>query len=342
MSNPVKTIIKRSLQHIAARFGKHTRTNNTPELVILMYHRILPTEDDRARYEEPGMMVTPDTLRMHLQIASRYFKIIQLSDWIQRKQQGMELPLRACAITFDDGWADNHEYAFPVLQQLNLPASIYLTSGLIDSGKTFWPERLSRIVTQIAQQHAQQWHSPSLAWIKQADTTYRFSDTAPNHDELAQIIGHAKQLQDHDIHQRLDTIEQEFQLEMHHSKPSLLNWQQVDEMIQSGLIEFGSHTCQHTRLNSNTTAELVKREVSESKQQIEQQIGQPVNAFCFPNGDYSEFSLEQVKQHYTCALTTMSGWNNIESDNHLLKRIALHEGNSHDSIAFKSRLSTWL
>jgi peptidoglycan/xylan/chitin deacetylase (PgdA/CDA1 family) len=267
---------------------------------------------------------------------------MQISDWITRKSLNQPLPKRACAVTFDDGWADNYEFAFPLLQEMNIPATIYLTSDLIGSERLFWPERLSRIVTEIARNQTCSWDSECLQWLTDANTSYNFSARPPGRDELAELIAHAKKNTDQENHRLIDNIENTLLIDSTVNQPSLLNWHQIDEMLQSGLIEFGSHTCNHIRLNDDTANEVVIEEITRSKQNIEQHIGQTVNSFCFPNGDYSPFSLELVKQLYNSALTTMPGWNTIDTDNYLLRRIAIHEGNSHDGVAFKARLSGWM
>ncbi len=339
----VKHIVKRSLQHIAATFGRHSRAKKGPQLLILMYHRILPLDDKRAKIEEPGMVVTPETFKLHVTILKEHFNIIKLSDWAQLKQENKPLPVNACAITFDDGWADNYEFAFPILQELNIPATIFLVSDMIGTRDMFWPERLARLITTIARGYQQYWSHPDLAWLQKNPANYKFSKTPATREELSALVASAKNFSDQEIHDRLTHIEETLQLEeMNAQQASLLNWQQVKKMQASGLIEIGSHTCRHIRLNAETSNERVKAEIINSKKQIEKNIGQEVKSFCFPNGDFSSLSFDLVKQNYQIAVTTQTGWNTAETDTHKLQRIGVHQDVTADKTAFLARISGWM
>lgn len=336
---PFKQQLKRGIQHVAARFGPHTRKSASPRLLILMYHRVLPGDDNRARHEEPGMYVTPETFNNHIKHISQYFDFIKLSEWVDRQAKQRPLPPNSCAITFDDGWSDNYEFAYPILQTHQVPATVFLVSDMIGTCQTFWPERLTRLVLALAR-------TPDAVtnvenrWLKTILGNDGLPET-PTPELMSGFIANAKSLPDSRLLELIGASESSMNI-ADTQTPALLDWEQTNEMLDSGLIEAGSHTRRHTRLDATTDTALLEDEIVTSKRVIEERIDRPVSTFCFPNGDYSPTALDIVRQHYTAAVTTQTGWNSADSQPHLLNRIGLHEDISGDRTAFLARISGWL
>ena len=339
----LKYSIKRSTQWLCATLGPHTRAPSQPTLLILMYHRILPLDDERARLEEPGMIVTPSTFRAHLGYIKNYFQPVQLEDWGNICTNGRNRPGLSCAITFDDGWADNYEYAFPILQEFDMPATIFLVTDMIGTRNIFWPEMLARTLFSLVDAPKDYRNNPAILWLQALlPTNIRDFHRCPDTEELSSIINRAKSFTDEEIHQNLSAIISAHELEISPDKQSLLDWDQVLEMTESGLINIASHTRKHIRLGTSTPDSILADEIIGSKVVIEKMTGLKVNSFCFPNGDYSPQALKLVKENYRYAVTTRSGWNTCGSDPHLLQRVAIHEDIAHDRTAFLSRISGWL
>lgn len=93
--------------------------------------------------------------------------------------------------------------------------------------------------------------------------------------------------------------------------PGYLTWQQVQEMHQSGLVSFGSHTCTHRRLRSLSDEEIWQ-EITQSKQILEEKLGTPVVSFCYPygSGGFDKQVRPQVfKAGYLLDFSTKKGIN---------------------------------
>jgi peptidoglycan/xylan/chitin deacetylase (PgdA/CDA1 family) len=325
-----KELAKRSFESIAAALGPQTR-NAGPRLWVLMYHRILPANDPRFATEEPGMIVTPETFRQQLRQLKTLFKIMHLSEWIGRVERGEPLPSRACAITFDDGWRDNFEFALPILQQEQAPATVFVVSDMIGTHQQFWPNRLSRLLS-----HCGHKLPASLRALPALEQT-----SSDNRETLAAVIHGCKELSDEALLDLLTRAEQEAGMR-EPEQADLMSWDQVRALCASGLVEIGSHTCRHRRLKTGVTTEVITHEVTKSRDRIAAEIDQPVTLFCYPNGDVCAEADRQVREIYRAAVTTRHGINHASTDRHSLMRIGIHEDIGNTPTRFAARLSGWL
>ena len=343
MKQHIRALLKRGFQHAAANLGKHRFSlSDEPEMLILMYHRILPADDPRLAFEEPGMAVTPESFEQHLEAIKKEFEIVDLDDWVERRQTGQSLPEKSCAITFDDGWADNYEFAYPLLKKHGIPATIFLVAEMIGTDHKFWPERVARLLVAVARSCPEQWSHASLDWIPRSGTDYAFDASQPDREQLSSIIGQCKHLDDDTLHRSIDVACEALGLDISTEQASLLDWSQVREMADSGVIHFGSHTCTHARLNAQTPVHEMKHQVADSKAMLRDRLGVKAELFCFPNGDYTDETLEFVIRHYNAAVTTARGWNVKSSDSHRLRRVGVHQDAAHDRTAFLACISDWV
>jgi len=328
----LKNAVRAPLEELSARLGPH-KYRVQPKLWTLMYHRILPKSDPRYAIEEPGMIVEPETFRLHLQLLKRFFTIFPLAEWISRQQQGKPLPHNACCITFDDGWADNYEYAMPIIESEQVPITLFVVSDLVDTTKQFWPNQINKLCSNT---------NKSLLlehkWL--ADCTTAISGDMFSREEISHIIHQLKHYSDDYIHNKLAELTD--QLGTNNLEKSLIGWAQLRKMVNSGLVDIGSHTCNHFRLQNTLDKKLITREIVDSKARLKEELSTSIDLFCYPNGDTCPLATELVRKHYKGAVTTQRGINNTSNANpHLLKRIGIHQDTSNTSIKFQARLSNW-
>ena len=318
---------------VAANFGPQTKPSNEAKLWILMYHRILPLEKAKELNEEAGMFVTPETFNNHMSWLKEIMQPITLSDWVEHTQQNSLRAGNYFAITFDDGWQDNYEYGFPILKQHQLPATIFLVSSMMGTEKLFWPNRLASLVEKIADFNISTESLNALRNKLDITASTDFSD-------ISNIIASAKQLSDAELNTLMDNIEKE--LDLNQSPRQLLDWNEIQEMLDSKLIDLGAHTKHHIRLLESVPNAIIDDEVLGSKLEIEKKTDQSIQLFCYPNGDYSHYSANQVQNNFLAAVTTQKGINNTQEQLHKLKRVGVHQDISASKSAFFARMSCWI
>lgn len=101
--------------------------------MILMYHHVCPPKripTARADLEGWQFNISPDGFRAQLQyLQKRGFQFVSLTDYVNALHLPYRSRVKQMAITFDDGWRDNHEFALPILQSLGLTATFYIVTG---------------------------------------------------------------------------------------------------------------------------------------------------------------------------------------------------------------------
>ncbi|WKB35695.1 polysaccharide deacetylase family protein [Terrilactibacillus sp. S3-3] len=91
-------------------------------------------------------------------------------------------------------------------------------------------------------------------------------------------------------------------------RPNRLTWNEILTMDRGGRVQFGSHTVDHLDLRQLTVRQQ-QHEIQQSKADLEQHLGHPIIAFCFPSGRFNESTLQILQQsRYVFAVTTRPGY----------------------------------
>jgi len=267
--------------------------------LILMYHRVIPSGRVPLAFVQPGMYVTANTFERHVRYLADRFECVTFREWLSLSDSGRwSDSTRYCIVTFDDGWLDTYEHAYPLLRRYGVPATIFLPTGLVGSTEAFWPDRLGDLL---------QWRGLGTP-----------------HDWNASIE-RAKELGD----QERETLIERLAADVGDHGPvsrRLVNWQEVREMSRHGMA-FGSHSITHANLTRLEPAAL-ERELRGSLETLRAHDGVNwVPVLAYPNGDHTDDVAAAARSAgYRAAVTTRGG---VEaprlSDPFRLKRIALHD-----------------
>lgn len=291
--------------------------------VVLLYHRVLPETECVQSFSSKAIIVSPATFERHLRFLRRHFTLVEpeeFRDWLLRDREFSKPP---CLITFDDGWKDNLTFAEPILRTQQVPAVIFLPTDYIGTGKTFWQERLSRLLYRLGQQPALRRH-PLVA---QHGLTGLFE---VRHTELAEHAGYlARTFKNRDT-RNIDQMMAELGALLASDAESTdvdayLDWEDVKTM-RANRVAFGSHTISH-RILTQLEPAAVTEELSRSRSILEQRLGAPVEFLAYPNGNHDAGTCEQArKSGYTLAFTTVPGHVARGDDPMRIRRINIHDG----------------
>lgn len=108
-----------------------------PKIPVLCYHNIA-TQNEKANYpEESDWTITTDNFKEHLDyLKNNNYKTLTMDEFYNWKIGNINLPYKSVLITFDDGFLSNYEYAFKLLKEYNMNATVFVVGSFIDNSTT--------------------------------------------------------------------------------------------------------------------------------------------------------------------------------------------------------------
>lgn len=312
--NTPNLLIKRSVKSIAsiakARVGFPPLASGSVN--ILAYHRVVA---DIAKAETEafyGLSVSRETFRRHCEMLKKAYDVVSLETamYFLSGERRVKRPL--AVITFDDGYLDFYEEAFPVLNEFGLPATVFLPTDCIGQDKPLAHDRIYWLLKQAFERKIPIENILKKAGISPTKNRLKLTEAfvyLPNALREKVITELEKELGDFDVYPR---------------EYRLLNWEQVREMSRKG-ISFGGHTANHVVLTLENETEM-EAEIFASKKELEKQLNREITTFAYPNGEYNA-KIRQIIANagYKVAVTTEKRINRQGADLLSLGRISLCE-----------------
>ncbi len=134
--------VSKKLLYASGLLGLYHRLRNANSLTVVMFHRTLSPEDPRWKTCDPDYTLATSWLEQSLAFFRKHYNVVSLDQVLALRRTGKALPPRALLITFDDGWADNADYALPALQRAGLPALLFVVADAVGTRQPFFQERL--------------------------------------------------------------------------------------------------------------------------------------------------------------------------------------------------------
>ena len=246
-----------------------------------MYHRValLPG------YTYP-IAVSPERFRQHMAHLKQHYQPLPLGE-LADALGGGSIPRRAVAITFDDGYADNYLNALPILSDLGVPATVFVSSGYIDDDREYWWDDLERILLSshtVPRRLELAIQGQRYSWA--SDSTERRRSLRK---ELHRVI---KPLVPEEREQILDVLAN-WAGRGRSARPEhrSLTRDELRHLASNPLVEIGGHTVDHPQLAA-IPLEKQYREISEGRDELERIIGKRIKTFSYPYGGSGDFTAE--------------------------------------------------
>jgi peptidoglycan/xylan/chitin deacetylase (PgdA/CDA1 family) len=260
------------------------------EFIILMYHRFVT---DKTIYLSKGASKQHHVKEFEKEVRylRRHFQIVSMDEIVAALEMGKFFARPSVSITFDDGFLDNYSLAYPILKKSGVPATIYLTTGLIGTTSRPWPGEIELALLETGKD--------AVAVPRLLDGEKIPLRTKQEREKANILIAEALKLRP-DAERREIMAELLEALDFPLVRPgkryprAMLNWSEVREMAGNG-ITIGSHTHTHPILTRLPPQEA-KREIEQSKALIERHVAIEVRHFAIPNGKESDFS-EELREY---------------------------------------------
>ena len=289
------------------------RRANRQRLTVLLYHGV---RSSGGKEQIDNLHVPEKEFRRQMTWLRRKFTPVTLEQAMDGLEGRAPLPDRAALVTFDDAYRNNLKVAAPILAELGVPAVLFVPTQFVGAENMYWNEELeARLLATTVLAVKVPVAGGRWLWLRNIDERRSaFQALSPL---LQGMSPNARERAWADLREQLHGGDPQA---VHEPR---LNWDELQQLKNFGFT-IGSHTVSHALL-PGLPDEQVERELEQSKATLETRLGSSVDAFAYPNGNWSVETRNAVERAgYRCAFTVEAGSNDHLTDRFLLRRASIN------------------
>lgn len=256
-------------------------------LTILLYHGVTKHENFGIENHSAKHIDANDFV-FQMKYIKKNLNILSMDEVAEIYNDNREIPKNSVAITFDDGFENNYTEAAPVLDDLNIPATFYITSGIVNTNIMFWVDQIEDIINYSKIKEI------SLKLNK--DHTFPIIFKKDKLFALSSIKTYCKLASREEKDRVLSDL-----IDIASYKPNAKNspnynkitWCQLKNMNSNNLFTIGGHSLYHDILSSMDSG-MMRMDIKLSIKLLEYNLKNKIEHYSYPEGQMEHFNEEVV------------------------------------------------
>ena len=255
-------------------------------LTILLYHGVTSCKSHGIE-NYSGKHIKVEEFEKQMRFLRDNANVLSMDDIVDISISGGDYPENAVAITFDDGFENNYTQAAPILDDYKLPATFYITSGIVNTTLMFWVDKLEDMI--------------NLTEKKLLRVKLNEEKDFPliGHDEKLEALNTIKKFckfaEANEMYRIIAELEDKLSVSpsvAHASNYKKINWDQLSSISSNPLFIIGGHSLYHNILSS-MDEECMDKDIQLSIDLLEYNLGKNIVHYSYPEGQ---------KEHYNQAV----------------------------------------